>query len=221
MKKAIFLVSLMAATYTLSAQSVKFGIRGGLNLATVDRGSIPEGNETNNLAAFNGGLFANIRLGNWAVEPGLFYSLKGFKANYETTRNVNGGSTENVSFGGTIKYNYLELPVNILYNVKLTPGKVFFGGGPYAGYLMSANAKSTSTVGGVKQPDQTFNYTIGNNVDDLKRMDYGVNILAGFAFNNGFQLSAGYGYGLTNIAPGQNDNKIKNRVFNVSVGYSL
>ncbi|MES2265677.1 MAG: porin family protein [Bacteroidota bacterium] len=221
MKKAILLVSLMAATYTLSAQSVKFGIRGGLNLATADRGNLPEGNETQNLTAFNGGLFANIGLGNWAVEPGLFYSRKGFKANSDFTRNIGGGSNEDVSINGNVKYNYLELPVNVLYNVKLTPGKVFFGGGPYAGYLMSANAKSTTTINGVKTTEPTTNYSIGNNAEDIKRMDFGVNALAGFAFNNGFQLSAGYGYGMSNVWHEDSNAKVKNRVFNVSVGFAL
>ncbi|MEB0260334.1 MULTISPECIES: hypothetical protein [unclassified Mucilaginibacter] len=86
---------------------------------------------------------------------------------------------------------------------------------------MSANVKSTSTVEGVKQPGQNINYTIGDNVDDLKLMDYGVNALAGFASNSGFQVSAGYGYGFTNVLPEQNDVKIKNRIFNISLGYSL
>ncbi len=74
---------------------------------------------------------------------------------------------------------------------------------------------------GRKTARENINYTIGVNVDDLKRMGYGVNALAGFAFNSGFQVSAGYGYGFTNVLPEQNDVKIKNRIFNISLGYSL
>jgi hypothetical protein len=221
MKKAILLVSLLAAMQTLSAQSIKLGIKGGLNLATVNRGQLEAGNETNSMAAFNGGLFANIGFGKWSIEPGLFYSVKGFKAHSTFTANSPGGLVETSTWDGTIKYNYLELPVNVLYNVKLAPGKVFFGGGPYIGYLLSGNAKTVATEDGAIQPEQKTNYTIGGNNGDFRRTDYGVNALAGFAFNNGFQLSAGYGYGFTNVLAKQNDFHIKNRVFNVSVGYSL
>jgi hypothetical protein len=221
MKKTILLVSLLAAMQTLSAQSIKLGIKGGLNLATVNRGQLEAGNETNSMAAFNGGLFANIGFGKWSIEPGLFYSVKGFKAQSTLTVNSPGGPVENNTWDATVKYNYLELPVNVLYNVKLAPGKVFFGGGPYIGYLLSGNANTVATVGGVKNTEQKTKYTIGGNNGDFRRTDYGVNALAGFAFNNGFQLSVGYGYGFTNVLAKQNDFHIKNRAFNVSVGYSL
>lgn len=221
MKKAILLLSLMAATYTLSAQSVKFGIRGGLNLATVDRGMTlsGDGNYTKSIAAFNGGLFANIGFGNWAVEPGLFYTGKGYKSSTTYTSVTPGVPSTTNNITGTVKFNYLELPVNILYNVKLAPGKVFFGAGPYVGYLLSGNAKSVTTVNGEKSPEQKYTYNIGGDDNDLKRTDFGVNALAGFAFNSGFQISTGYGYGLTNIR--QSDSKFKNRVFNVSVGFAF
>ena len=224
MKKAIFLLSILAAIQTVSAQSVKIGIKGGLNLAAANRGPLNAGNETNNLAAFNGGLFANLGFSNWSVEPGLFYSVKGFKSKSDFTSNSSQsvGTTVNTSSTiGTVKYNYLELPINLLYNVKLVPGKVFFGGGPYMGYLLSGNVKVSTTTDGTINPEQKVKYKIGGKDGDVKRTDYGVNALVGFAFNNGFQLSAGYSYGFTNVLAQQPDFHIKNSVFNISVGYSL
>lgn len=224
MKKAFLLVSFLVVMQTLSAQSVKFGIKGGLNIATVNRGPLNADNASKSIVTYNGGLSADIGFGNWSVQPGLFYSLKGYKANSTFIINNPGGSVPPTSIGSidaTVKYNYLELPVNVLSNVKVAFGKVFFGGGPYMGYLLSANAKSVETIDGAAQPEQKTKYTVGGDSGDFKKTDFGLNALAGFAFNNGFQLSVDYGYGFTNIVEQQPDFHIRNRIFSVSVGYSL
>ncbi|MBL4678839.1 MAG: PorT family protein [Mucilaginibacter sp.] len=221
MKKSILFLFLLVASQFVIAQSVQFGIKGGLNLATADRGTLPSGTETKNLARFDAGVFANIGFANWSIEPGLFYSQKGFKGNSTFTSQPQPGyeiAINNYKVEATVNYNYLELPVNILYNVKIAPGKIFFGGGPYIGYLLSGKYKVIESMDGTFMPEQKGNYSIGDN--GLKRTDFGINGIAGFAFNYHFQLSAGYSYGFTNIINGA-DSGVKNRVFNVSVGYSL
>ncbi|WP_345951016.1 hypothetical protein ABDD95_06095 [Mucilaginibacter sp. PAMB04274] len=57
--------------------------------------------------------------------------------------------------------------------------------------------------------------------DGIKRFDYGATALAGFRFNSGFLLSAGYDYGLANIYFGNDGAVTKTRTFTVSAGFSF
>src|SRR3982750_3481581 len=137
MKSLIISLFLLSITQSLLAQSIHFGVKGGLNESYI-AGLSPNNNTKGYLRpGFHAGAFAEFKFKKWSVEPGLLFTVKGYKATSNTVQTTPGG-TFNISISGTQTYQYIELPVNLLYNVNVKPGKIFIGGGPYMGYLLSA-----------------------------------------------------------------------------------
>lgn len=204
----------------LSAQSVKFGIKGGLNETYIDAGNIPSTTKGHLRPGFHAGAFANFGLSNkWSVEPGLYFTVKGYKATSNTVQSTPAGAIS-IAVSGTQTYNYIELPVNLLYNIKIKPGKIFIGGGPYMGYLLSVTGKRNTSVNGVNTYTEP-KYTIGDN-GNFKRTDFGVNAISGIVFKNGLLFNIAYSHGFTNLAINNiniNPAITKNRVLGFSVGY--
>ena len=170
-------------------------------------------------SGFHAGAFAEFKFKKWSVEPGLFYTVKGYKATSNVVQTTPGG-TFNISISGIQTYQYIELPVNLLYNFKIKPGKIFIGGGPYTGYLLSAIGKRNTTTNGTNVYTET-KFDIGGD-GNFKRNDFGLGGRAGMAFKNGLQFSAGASFGFTNIVIhniNNNPSVTKNRVLSFSVGY--
>ena len=216
MKKALLLFVLTVAMQQLFAQSFNFGIKAGLNESTADLGKTVT--TTSYRSGFNAGVFADIGFYRLSLEPGLFYTMKGSDNRTVITQN----SPQPYSFNATGKltYNYIEVPVNVLYNIPGGPIKIFIGGGPYWGLALSGTSQGNTTVNGTTTVSPTYNLTFGNGTGDLSRTDFGVSALAGITLKNGLLFNVDYGYGLTNIDH-KNSGEIKNRVFCFSLGYKF
>jgi hypothetical protein len=206
MKKLILAALAMGSVITASAQTkTTFGVSGGLNFAKISASL--EGSSVSassgSLTHFSAGVFADAPVGgNFSIQPGLYYTGKGGKSNFEGE-------------ASKLKLAYLQLPVNVVYNVPVSAGKLFLGAGPYAAYGLSAKADDDNGT--------TEKLKFGNDAgSDIKRTDFGATGLVGFNFNNGLLLKANYDLGLSNILPGDNQGiKSKNRVFGISVGYTF
>ena len=179
-------------TTTIFAQSkTSFGIRAGVNFQNLN-GKDAEGDKLENKlkTGFNAGVNAEIPVGiDFYLQPGLLFSTKGAKANA-------GDATTNLS--------YVELPVNFIYKPELGTGRMVLGFGPYVGYALSGKYKNGAIESDIKFGDQ---------LDELKRLDAGANLLAGYEFNNklSFQLNAGLGLlDIHNKPVGDNKSSIKN-----------
>jgi len=221
MKKIIFSLLFIAVISPVFAQTVKFGISGGLNESVVDY-QPQYGNANARLAGFNAGIFSNIDFGHISIEPGLFYTTKGQKITniiYYTIPSINPGGS--LKGHGSDIYNYLELPVNVLYNIPVSFGKFFIGGGPYLAYGLSAKSKvsTTETSGGSSSTiESDTQLSFGSDNAELKRFDFGLGAKGGLALKNGLSLSAGYEHGLSNVV-NESGLSIKNEVLSVSLGY--
>lgn len=216
MKKILLLAFLTAITQSLFAQSVKLGIKAGLNESTTDFGQ-PFISTSSFLTGFNAGVFANFEIKKLSIEPGIFYTTKGYNDKIVFPQSPT--ESNDVSAKGKVTYNYLEVPVNVLYNIHLRTSKIFIGGGPYYGLALSGSYNDIVTINGTVN-NTTSKLTFGGESGSLKKTDVGVNALAGIAFKTGLLFSFNYGYGLTNV---NNTNiaseKIQNRVLSLSVGY--
>jgi hypothetical protein len=185
MKKLIMAALAIGSVFTASAQTkTTFGITGGLNFAklTTSFEGASFSASTGSLTHFSAGIFADAPVGgNFSIQPGLYYTGKGGKSTFE------GESSK-------LKLSYLQLPVNVVYNVPVSAGKFFFGAGPYAAYGLSAKAEDDSGV--------SEKLKFGNdNGSNIKRTDFGATGLVGFNDSQGV--------------------KSKNRVFGVSVGFTF
>lgn len=154
----------------------------------------------------------NFRLGlnvssaisnNLQVQFGAFYSGKGAKQTL---------------LGTTVQMDlsYIEIPVYINYMTGEDGGNRFFvGAGPYLGYCIGGKWKAGGT-------ETKLEIGSDETKDDIKPLDLGININAGYLLSNNFYIRGQYGIGLANNIPGGDaNNSQKNTGFAISLGYNF
>jgi Outer membrane protein beta-barrel domain len=196
MKKILLtLITIVAINATVNAQ-MRFGVKGGLNLANVSITNA-SGITPKSSLFFHGGIVLDASLSeSISIQPNLLFSQKGYSLDAS-------GATSKATF------NYIEIPVNFLYNAT---DALTIGAGPYLGYALSGSAKTTIN-GQTRTDDIDFD-------NDAKRVDYGLNITAGYEVIEGLVISANYSLGLANInkdVTTSSTNTIKNNVIGFSV----
>jgi len=212
MKKSLLIAVLAIIANSTFAQTIKFGLDAGINLANQSfhaNSETPTFNNTKNITDFHAGGLVDIGFTHFSLQPGLLYINKGYQFN-EALTTVDGSMSKNYDF--KFKYHYLELPINVLYKAQVGTGKVFAGAGPYVAYALSGSAPFLNNSPGGTQRVSLFDYI--NN----KRFDYGLNFTAGYQLKNGFGLSAQYGLGLGNLEDSKYGSQ-RNRVISLSVLY--
>lgn len=218
MNKKILLVAIAISfsTFALS-QGLKVGLRGGLNVADMKYEPRDQTNGTpnaNSLTSFNLGLVLDFGIAKViSIQTGAGISGKGNKTEWSSG-----------SFSYTQKMNpmYVEVPLDILFKPSLGPStRFYFGAGPYLGIGVGGKSSfSGNTPVGDYYTDHKLKFGNDSN-SDLKRMDIGGEVLAGFEFS-GITLGAAYGMSFTNNAPNGNNDAakiLKNKVFSINVGF--
>lgn len=206
MKKTLLLLCLSGLIHFSFAQSVSFGLKAGVNFSNISTSGGGLTLTTSNTTGFHVGALADIGFGHLSLQPGILYTTKG-------------GSTGDGSGGNEkLTLNYIEVPVNLLYNISLGIGRVFIGGGPYAALGLSGKSTLTGAATSAGTGTESQNITFGSAAADVKNPDFGLNLIGGLRIKSGLSLSAGYGIGLANLS---NDSGIssKNNVLSFSVGY--
>ncbi|MFD2920614.1 porin family protein [Terrimonas rubra] len=200
MKKIFSVAIALCAISSLSAQKFTYGIKGGVNTNQLYLSGKNDGEKVNyssSKVGFQVGGVAELSLtNNFAIQPNVLFTLKGGK--YP-------GSPYAVNI-----YS-IELPLNLLYK---TNG-FFAGAGPNFGYGVS---------GKIKAEDETIDVYEENAEVPLKRFEIGANIIMGYQFPSGFNISGHYTLGLNNTLDRDNDpndTKINNRILGFSVGYTF
>src|SRR5690625_3203173 len=171
--------------------------------------------DANSLISYHVGVIADLPLGlGFSVQPGIMLNSIGSKVEYHS--DMLGDYTT------TVNPIYIDVPVNFLFKPAIGPDNNFYVGvGPYIGYGIGGKASfDAETPLGDGRVDHDLKF--GNDKDDdLKAIDIGGNILAGFEFGN-VLIGAQYGLSFTNNAPKGEDNDpkiLRNKVLSVSIGY--
>lgn len=208
MKKLLFLCTALAVSVTVFSQ-VRFGIKGGLNLANQKLKASYMGQSASQsgdgIVAFHIGGVAEIPIAqNFAFRPELLLSGKGTNMQGE---DPNTGDPIDAKF----RPFYLELPLNFVYAHELPTGLRLYGGaGPSVAYGIFGKAKGGGTSDDVFQ-DGGF-----------KRLDFGINLLAGIELTSGLTFGINFTPGLANITDVEVDEidlKWTNTVVGFSIGY--
>lgn len=216
MKKIVLLASVAFITQTASAQ-LSIAPEVGFQMTNVPTKIDGDKATAKYKAGFRIGANLDLEiLEHLHVQGGLFYSDKGGKSKNET---LSSGATI-IESTGTL--NYLEIPFYINYMTgEAGDNRFFVGVGPYIGYCLGGKSKYNNPLTG---QDESVTLKVGTdkNNDNIKPIDFGININAGYLLSNNFYVRAQYGFGLTNIVPGGNkDNFEKNAGFAISVGYKF
>ncbi len=202
MKKQILLIlSILISALSFAQTTPAFGVRAGMTYAGV-RGSAVDNLNTllnftggavkpSNTTGFFAGAYASLPLsGNISLEPGLYYSQKGYELN--GALNLKGVDFLGASAKAKLQLQYIDLPVLL---------KVNFGGlqlfaGPQFSYLAHADLRTTAGVLGINLLNKTIDAT-----SQFNPWDVAVTGGIGYQLMNGVNLTASYDYGLAKWMP--------------------
>ncbi|MES2647593.1 MAG: porin family protein [Bacteroidota bacterium] len=203
MKTMLFSFICLVALTTHSKAQTSFGIQGGATFANQKYSG--EGFDLNldTKVGLSFGLVGVMPISkNFAFRPELNFTQKGAK------------SSSDDGMDGSINLNYIELPLNFVYRMNNDNCGLFIGAGPSVAFGISGKSKSD------EYEDEKVKFGNGDDAD-LKALDLGGNIIAGFQFKNGVFLSANYNLGLNNFIPGEDIDDIKgtNNYFGFKIGF--
>jgi len=190
------LCTFLCTAGTAMAQPAVFGVKAGINLATVTFDPEPDEDVLDRRTGFVGGLFvvvpASDRLG---FQGEVLFSQKG--------ASEDGGA-------GDLSLDYLEVPL-LLRVGTASPLETSFHAfaGPSIGLRLRARV-TTETFDGETEDEDI--------ADDVKGFDFGVVAGAGVNFGR-FTLDGRYTWGLNNLNSLEDDEmKLRNRVFSIMAG---
>lgn len=209
MRRPFLIFCFIATSFFSFGQSVRFGVKAGLNLSDQAINSLGMPVKSSNITGFHAGGIFDFEFMGISVQPGVFYSQKGYQYNQALS---NGSQTLQNPVIGKIQLNYLEVPLNLLYKIRAMPELRFYlGGGGYAGYGLSG-----SYIVSGERTDVYFVKSIQGY--QYKNPDYGINFIAGAEILKKLIVDANYSLGLNNLSyyPAST---IHNKSIGVSVGY--
>lgn len=218
MKKIILTVATAFIAQNIFAQ-ITIAPEAGINLSNI---SIKDENgnkeDFSSKPGLRAGVYVNIPVASgFFIQPGLLYSMKGAQ------------ESSTISFLGytasakiTMSMNYLEVPLNLGYDLDLgNAGGLFATAGPYLGYGLSGKTKTSVEMTGMPDQDDESDIDFGSGEDEAKRLDFGLNFGAGYRTPFGVYGRVQYGLGLTNLSNSNSDASIKHKGWAFSVGYAF
>ena len=192
----LLMLMILLTSHSLSAQT-KIGLTAGASFANLKAKAESISITSDLKPGITAGLFIDVPLSsNFSFQPALNFVQKGgsFKDDFET---------------GKTTLNYLEVPLNFIYNTGTAEG-FFIGAGPAMAYGFSGKEKSGSEATKIK---------FGSGDEELKAFEFSANAIAGYRFAKGFMISANYNLGLTSLANADSeDGTLKNSYFAIKIG---
>jgi hypothetical protein len=193
-QKIFLSLLMMLMALTASAQETAFGIKGGINLSTLNLNDAESSYDSR--TGFHAGIFMRARTGNIGFQPEVLLLTQ----NGEITSSAFGTAQE--------RFTYLSIPLML----KFYPiGGFNFQVGPQFGFLLAGERKYDTFVG-TGSKDIT---------DYYKSSDVSVSLGLGYDFGFGLGLDARYNLGVKDINNASNGDPVKSRVFLLSLGWNF
>ena len=238
MKKLILSV-LFASVSGICLAQISFGVQLGANMGMGKfkyseesfQGYDSHTQKNKAKVGFLGGFIVDIPLsGPLSFSPELNFIQEGTK---NTTTGIDG--VYSFVEEQKITLNYIQLPLNIVYKMPVGPGSVFFGLGPSLN--LGISGKNKYKFSSTFDPEDSEEFKVkfdgkksddldpDDNDDHLKRVDVGINVMAGYKLGMGVFIKLAYNHGFMDINPNKNNedpqdrSKYKNSGFRVGIGY--
>ncbi len=192
--KKLLVIAMVAVGFTANAQDINFGVKAGVNFASLNGGEL----DYNSRTSFHVGGVAEFKLSDkFSLQPELVYSAQGAKRS---------DNMEGTDVDYTLKLDYLNIPVMAKFYVA---EGLSLEAGPQMGIKLAAEAKAEAN--GMSETEDFK--------DEVESIDFGLNFGAGYKLENGLNFGLRYNLGLSDIAKNNAGDSIKNGVFQLSVGY--
>jgi len=212
MKKLLLTAAI--AVFTLSsvnAQDITFGAKAGINIANLD---VTDAN-IDSRTSLHLGVTAEFEISDtFSIQPELLYSAQGATESdtYEDSfiREVSESEW---------KLNYIQIPIMAKFYVS---EGLSLEAGPQIGFLASAEVDYDSTETSLFDGSSVSTSSTVDAKEIVKSVDFGLNFGLGYKLDSGLNFALRYNLGLSNIYDvSESTVKIKNRVFQLSVGYTF
>ncbi len=196
MKKISLFLAVMAVSLVgFSQAKVAIGLKGGLNIANIDRNDI--GATYNSTTGYHFGAYGLIKVLNIGIQPEVLYSVRGTEVSIS-------GLSQDLSQD----FVYLDIPILLKFYLPLG---INLQAGPQFGLLMSVDGEVSDGSGGTT--------TISK--DSYKDADMSAAFGLGWDAPFGLNLSARYVLGLSDVNNLAGVGETKNRTFQLAIGYKL
>ena len=220
MKKKILLCFCLVVSISAMAQHIQYGAAAGVTYYSMKGEATGYLNKALNftngiistrpVTGFYSGGYVTIPVAtNFSVEPGLYYSSKGYAITGKYA--LKGIDILSVNATASLRSSYIEIPVLLKVNFN---GLQLFAG-PQISYLTSARIKTAVGAAGINLLHTSMDIT-----SQLNHWDAGVTGGIGYQFNNGVRITASYDRGLSKINNGQNI-RVYNEGFKLGAGISF
>jgi hypothetical protein len=193
--RCLLVCAILSIPAAAVAQEASFGVKGGLNLASIHF-------DPDQLADFGArpglvlGGFVNLPIGSrLAIQPEGLFSQKGTDASED-------------GVDAWVRLDYFEVPVLVQYAVSQSSARAFH---VFAGPSMAFNLKAES---GADFGEESIDEDID---DDIEDFDFGIVFGASVSFGR-FILDGRYTFGLSNINVDTEEGKAKNRTLSFLAG---
>lgn len=220
MKKICTILCIAVLSFVLIAPAnaqLRYGIKGGLNLANNDVSDLVVNGVKNtvnaeNMTGFYIGPTAEftVPIIGIGMDASFLYSMKGGK--YEIRSSDIGATLKD-------KVHYFEIPLNLKYKYSFLVAGVYVTFGPYISYAFAGKRSVSDVITGNSGDFKTKDF--------YKEFDYGLNLGGGVEILNHLQVGVQYSWGLNDAAKNKvfkddylgaaSSFKAKNRVFSVNL----
>ena len=188
MKKILFVLALLAATMTVNAQGLKFGIKGGLNLTKMTFSK--DVYSSDNQAGFYVGptLKLSLPLG-FCVDAAVLYDQRSAKVDIVSEHYESYASSNDEGTKTDIKQKSIQIPINARYNIGLgSEAGIYLAVGPQFGFPVGDKVYNTKVDEyTLKSSNLSFNFGAGVYLLDHLEVGFSYNLAAGKSgeFKNG------------------------------------
>ena len=230
-KNTFILLFILLVPFILTGQT-KVGVMGGLNYSKVVR---EVGTYTQSIGVgqddiadiswklrWKAGIVLDISVTEYfGIGTGLVFSARGMEENYENTFS-DGTNVTRLNYVGHVYQDYLEIPLNFIYNMPMSGNKLQLYGGFYMAFGLGGYAttetwtETTNLQTGQRTTEvEALRYSVSfssispysydPNLVYRNSTDFGVNIGANYIIMERFGLGLQYSRGLSNWVPKVSD----------------
>ena len=168
MKKIVIAsIAIVSMAFNANAQQTQIGVKGGLNIATINYSSTTPSN-FKSLVGAHAGLLAHIHLTDmFAIQPEVVYSMQGAK--------------DHTVSSSEVRLGYLNVPVLVQY---MFSNGLRLETGPQAGILLSAKEKNNSVTSDLKDQLNGFDFSWAAGLGYLSKMGLGADARFNFGLSD-------------------------------------